>query len=198
MMMWPSILADKVGGFWLPERASTIAPDVDNLFNFILWVCIFFSLLIFTLMIWFVWRYRYRPGNEGGGAAGHNNTLEITWTVIPTIICGVIYFWGFKGFMREAVDPPSAYEITAVGQMWKWSFVYPNGGTSSELHVPLNKPVRIVLRSEDVLHALFIPVMRVKKDVVPGRYNRLWFTPTQLGKYDIYCASYCGTQHSTM
>ena len=198
-MMWHSILAlNAPRTFWLPEQASTVAPDVDNLFYFIYWINVIFTILVVGLMVWFMWRYRHRKGNEGGHHSGHNNALEVTWTVIPTIIVGVIYYWGFKGFLNEVVEPPGAMQIKAVGQMWKWQFVYPNGGVSDELHVPLNKPVRMVLESQDVIHALFIPAFRVKKDVVPGRYNRMWFQATKAGTYDIFCADYCGIGHSIM
>ncbi len=198
-MMWHSILAENAARtFWLPEQASTVAPDVDNLFYFIYWINVIFTILVVGLMVWFMWRYRHRKGNEGGGHSGHNNALEVTWTVIPTIIVGVIYYWGFKGFLNEVVEPPGAMQIKAVGQMWKWQFVYPNGGVSDELHVPLNKPVRMVLESQDVIHALFIPAFRVKKDVVPGRYNRMWFQATKAGTYDVFCADYCGIGHSIM
>ena len=198
MTMLHSILADANSSYWLPVRASTQAPDVDNLFNFVLWVCVFFSVLILALMVLFVIRFRHRPGVTRDVSGGHNNTLEITWTVIPTIIVIAIYYWGFKGFLHYVVEPPAAYEITAIGRMWNWSFQYPNGYISPELHVPPHTPVRVVLRSEDVIHSLFVPSFRIKKDVVPGRYNRLWFNATTPGNYDVYCAAYCGTNHSTM
>src|SRR5437763_5617228 len=174
MTMFHSFLADTTSTFWLPVRASEAAPNIDWLFNVILWVNIFFSVLIIVLMLLFVYRYRNRPGNEEGAAGGHNNALEITWTVIPTIIVCFIYYWGFKGFLHQAVEPPAAYEITATAKMWNWSFQYPNGYIGNELHVPVGVPVRVVLKSEDVLHDLYVPAFRVKKDAVPGRYNRLW------------------------
>lgn len=199
MTTWPSILAhDTASTFWLPVRASEAAPKIDWLFNVILWINIFFSVLIIVLMVWFAFRYRKRRGNEEGGVGGHNNALEITWTVIPTIIVCIIYYWGFKGYLHAAVEPPAAYEITATGRMWTWSFQYPNGHIDGELHVPPNTPVRVVLRSEDVIHDLYVPAFRVKKDVVPGRFNRLWFNADVPGTYDLYCAVYCGINHSTM
>ena len=198
-MMWHSILAaDTTSSFWLPVRASEAASNIDWLFNVILWVNIFFSVLIFVLMFLFVIRYRHRPGNEEGAVGGHNNALEITWTVIPTIIVVFIYYWGFKGFLHQAVEPPAAYEIKATGRMWSWQFDYPNGASDNELHVPPNVPVRVTLKSDDVIHDLYVPAFRVKKDAVPGRFNRLWFTAILPGTYDLYCALYCGTNHSTM
>ena len=196
--MWHSLLADPASTFWLPIRASTSGADSDWLFNFILWVNIFFSVLIIALMVLFVWRYRAKSAGEHGAAGGHNNALEITWTVIPTIICGMIYYWGFKGFLHEAVEPPAGYDIMAIGSMWNWTFQYPNGTISPELHIPKGKVIRVVLNSKDVIHSLYIPAFRAKKDVMPGRYNRLWFQSDDPGTYDILCTAYCGKNHSTM
>jgi len=196
--MWHSLLADPASTFWLPIRASTAAADNDWLFNFILWVNIFFSVLIIALMVLFVWRYRAKSAGEHGAAGGHNNALEITWTVIPTIICVMIYYWGFKGFLHEAVEPPAGYDITVVGRMWNWTFIYPNGFVSPELHIPPNKPVRLVLQSMDVIHSLYIPAFRAKKDVMPGRYNRMWIESDDPGTYDVLCTAYFGKNHSTM
>jgi cytochrome c oxidase subunit 2 len=164
--------------------------------------------LITALVVVFVLKYRHRKGSgPAESSAGHSTTLELTWTIIPTIIVLILYYYGFRGYMQMTVEPPNAYEIVATGRMWNWTFTYPNGYQGNELHVPANVPVRVILRSEDVIHSLYIPAFRVKKDVVPGRYNRLWFNavkdpsvgkPTDVDTYDIYCAAYCGTNHSIM
>ncbi len=198
--------------FWLPKGASTVAPSTDWLFNFVLWICIFFFLLIAVLTVYFCVKYRHREGVKQESTAGHSTALELTWTIIPTVIVLVIFYYGFRQFMNLSVDPPNSYEITATGMMWNWQFTYPNGYTSPELHVPAGVPVRVILDSKDVIHSLFVPAFRVKKDVVPGRYNRLWFQaekvpvtdpkdiadPDKFDVYDLYCAAYCGTNHSTM
>jgi cytochrome c oxidase subunit 2 len=171
---------------------------VDTLFNWILGVTAFFCLLIFVLMAYFAWRYRHRPGHEGGEAAGHSTALELTWTIIPSIISLVIFYYGFRGFLDESVIPPNAYEVQVRSWMWGWGFVYPNGFESNELHVPKDRPIRLVLTSNDVVHSLYLPAMRVQKMTVPGRYNRFWFEATQAGEFPIYCAQYCGTSHSKM
>ncbi len=194
------MLGNLIGNIWMPESASTIAPEVDGLFDFILWLSIFFLVLILVVMIVFVVKYRHREGQENKQepTAGHSTALELTWTIIPTILVIIIYYFGFRGFLHLAVPPPNSYEITATGRMWNWQFTYPNGYTDGELHIPLNVPVRVVLNSEDVIHSLFIPVFRVKKDVVPGRYNKMWFQATKTGNFDVECANYCGTGHSQM
>jgi cytochrome c oxidase subunit 2 len=196
--MWHSMLAETPPTFWLSKGASTIAPGVDLLFNWIMWICIFFFFLVTILLVLFVVMYRHKPGVKRDVAAGHNTPLELTWTLVPSVIVVFLYYYGFRQYMNMAIEPPNSYEIMATGQMWQWSFTYPNGLTDTELHVPINTPVRIVLQSQDVIHSLYIPSFRVKKDAVPGRYNRLWFEATDPGEYDIYCTAYCGTNHSTM
>ena len=196
-----SILLSNAGGsFWMPERASTIAPEVDRLFYFILGICAIFTTLIFTLVVSFAIRYRYRGPDDKPmpKAPSHSTALELTWTIIPTLIVLTIFYFGFEGYLNMAVTPPNAYEIQVNGKMWKWSFTYPNGYVDGELHVPRGMPVRLLLTSEDVIHDLDIPAFRVKEDAVPGRYNKLWFQATRIGTFDVYCGEYCGLSHSQM
>lgn len=192
------IAGNIISQFYLPERASTVAGTTDAIFNFILALSVFFTALILILMVAFVIKYRHREGKPHDPSGGHSTALELTWTLIPTVLVVIIFYAGFKHYQDLMVEPPYAYEIAATGQMWAWSFTYPNGHEDPELHVPIDVPVRVVLNSKDVIHSLFIPAFRVKKDVVPGRYNHLWFQANKLGTYDIYCAGYCGTQHSSM
>ena len=173
-----ALLAQQSKYFWLPRQASTVAGGTDDLFNIILWLCVFFFLLVTVLLVVFVIKYRHKPGEVRDVSASHSMTLELTWTIIPSILMVFLYYYGFKEYMNLAVEPPNSYEVTATGRMWQWSFTYPNGYADGELHVPVNTPVRVVLQSDDVIHSLFVPEFRVKKDVVPGRYNRLWFQPT--------------------
>ena len=196
--MWQSILADAGKTFWLPERASTVAGGSDALFYAIYWICVFFFALVTFLLVLFAVKYRHRAGVTRDTSVGHNNTLEVTWTLIPSLIVVVLYYYGFKQFMNMTIEPPNAYEVNVTGQMWTWKFGYPNGYVDGELHVPVNTPVRCVLESQDVIHSFSIPAFRIKKDVVPGRFNRTWFQATTPGTYDIYCAAYCGTNHSIM
>ena len=186
------------GGFWFPESASTVAPDVDRVFDWITNICIFFFVLIVGAMLWFMFKYRRRGHVPSMESPTHNMPLEITWTAIPMILVILIFYIGLKGYVNITTPPENAYEIEAVGQQWYWSFNYPNGATDTTLHVPVGRPVKINLRANDVLHALFIPAFRVKMDAVPGRHTELWFEATREGKFALYCAEYCGTQHSQM
>lgn len=196
--MLPNILASG-STFWMPTRASTIGGDVDWLFYLILWISVFFTLLIFALMMLFVIKYRHREGRAvPDSKAGHSTALELIWTIIPTLIVAIIFIYGFRIFMKMSYAEPNAYEIQVNAQMWSWTFTYPNGHVDNELHIPLNTPIRLVLNSADVIHSFYVPAFRVKKDVVPGRYNTLWFQADQAGEYDVLCAEYCGTQHSQM
>jgi len=193
----------KGGGFWMPPDASTIAGDVDGLFTFIFWITTFFFLLVLALLVALVLKYRYRKGvrEEPEYAPAHSTALELTWTIIPTVIVILVFYFGFRSYLHMAVTPPDAYEIQVTASMWNWSFTYPNGYVGNELHVPVNTPVRLILGSRDVIHSLFVPQFRVKKDVVPGRYNQFWFQATQLSPsdgFDLYCAEYCGQAHSEM
>jgi cytochrome c oxidase subunit 2 len=198
--MLPMILADGTkSSLWLPRSASQVAPQIDGLFNFVLFINVFFVALVTVLLVVFVLKYRHRPGHtDHTTTAGHSTALELTWTIIPLIIVLIIYLLGFQGYMHLTDPPESAYQITATGHMWNWSFTYPNGHVDPDLHVPRGVPVMITLQSQDVIHDLFIPVLRVKKDAVPDRWNQMWFTATDDGLYDVYCAAYCGRGHSQM
>jgi cytochrome c oxidase subunit 2 len=186
------------GSFWMPPQVSTVAHSVDWLFNFILAISVFFFVLIVVVMIVFVLKYRRREGQTAEASPSHNTALEVTWTVIPVLLVIVIFFFGFKGFLDMATPPANAYEITVEGQKWKWSFTYPNGYVDENLHVPVDRPIRLVMSSADVIHSLYVPSFRIKMDVVPGRYSKAWFEATQPGEYDLFCAEYCGTGHSSM
>ncbi|MCH8212005.1 MAG: cytochrome c oxidase subunit II [Planctomycetes bacterium] len=187
------------GGFWFPESASTVAPEVDFAFDFITGISIFFFVLIVGVMLWFMFKYRRRGHLPSMESPTHNTPLEITWTAIPMILVVLIFYIGLKGYVNITTPPENSYEIEAVGQQWYWSFNYPNGATDINiLHVPVGRPVKINLRSNDVIHDLFIPAFRVKMDAVPGRRTELWFEATREGEFELYCAEYCGTQHSQM
>ena len=185
-------------GFWMPSRSSTVAADVDWVFDFILWISVFFLALIAVLLVVFVIKYRHREGDTDRGAPSHNTALEITWSVIPLILVILIFWFGFEVYLDMATPPDEPYEVLVSGQKWNWLFTYPNGYVDANLHVPVDTDVRLTMTSEDVIHSLFIPSFRVKMDVVPGRISHLWFRALDVGEFDIYCAEYCGTEHSTM
>ncbi len=194
-------LAAPGGSMVFPQRASTDAAMVDNIFYFILWVSIVFFVIIVGVMVLFVFKYRRREGVEAVKTATHSNALEAFWSIIPSILVAVMFIWGFLGYMQMRTAPDNAYEIQVLAKKWVWSFEYPNGYIDPNLHVPVDRPVRLVMSSDDVIHSLYIPVFRLKMDVVPGRYNKTWFQATEVNDdegYDLFCAEYCGTQHSTM
>ena len=186
------------GGFWFPTQASRHAPEVDWIFDFILWVSTIFFALIITLMVVFVIKYRRRAGVAVGSTATHNTKLELAWSIGPGLLLVFMFYLGAKAYLDMRSPPEDAYEIYVTGQKWSWSFTYPNGHVDPELHVPINEPVRLVLTSDDVIHSFFVPAFRMKMDAVPGRYTKAWFTATEAGTFQVFCTEYCGTKHSDM
>jgi cytochrome c oxidase subunit 2 len=186
------------GTFWMPQAASTATDSVDWLFYGILGLSVFCFVAITITVVYFTIKYRRRPGHKREKSQHHSDALEITWTVIPSIICVFIFIWGWQGFVDLQTAPKHALEIRVTGQKWNWQFQYPNGWVDDKLHAPVNEPVRLTMRSEDVIHSLFIPAFRQKQDVLPARYTQVWFEATKPGVYRISCAEYCGQQHSGM
>jgi cytochrome c oxidase subunit 2 len=183
---------------FLPAQGSAYARDVDALFMFLVYLSIFFFLLVAGLTFWSVIRYRRKPGRMTPHITDHLG-LELTWSIIPLIIVMGVFFWGFRNYMKSQVAPNEALEISVTAKKWVWSFEYPDGTrTLNEVHLPVNKPVRFIMTSEDVLHDFYVPEMRVKMDVVPNRYTELWFQPAAEGLFRLTCAEYCGKGHSDM
>ncbi len=199
---WFEELADRPieeeGTFWLPKSVNKIADDSDKMFYAVLALSAFFFFAIAIAVIYFVIKYRHRPGHKPEPSAAHNDTLEITWTVIPTIITVFLFYYGWRTYIHVVTPPQKAVEISVVAKRWNWNFTHQNGVEDSDLHVPVNTPIRLVMTSQDVLHAFYAPVMRVKQDIVPRRYTYAWFYPTKPGTYRLTCAEYCGTDHSQM
>lgn len=193
------LLADKVPAYaWFPEGGSTFSPQVDSLFTVIMWISVAFFVPIVIAMGYFMWKYRERPGYRGSPEALHNTPLEITWTVLPTAIVVWIFWEGAVGYLDMARVPKGTIDVNVTAKKWAWSFKYANGGEDTILCIPVNKDIKLIMKSEDVLHSFFIPTFRVKRDVVPGRYNYMWFQPTRLGTFDLFCSEYCGDNHSGM
>ena len=186
------------GSLFFPQRASTDAVVVDEIFHFIFLISVIFFVLILGLMVVFVFKYRRREGEGPQPSASHSTSLEMVWTIIPTILVAVMFIWGFWGYMGMRQAPDDSYEIQVLAKKWAWSFVYPNGHIEPDLHVPVDRPIRLVMSSDDVIHSLYIPAFRLKMDVVPGRFTKTWFQATETGEHQLFCAEYCGTQHSTM
>lgn len=182
-----------------PEQASTVATSVDNLYFFLVAVTAFFSLLIFGLIFFFAIRHRRRsladrPAPVHGGLA-----LEVVWTVIPLGLVMVMFAWGASVYLEQSRPPGDAMQVYVVGKQWMWKLQHMEGQREiNELHVPVGRAVRLTMTSEDVIHSFYVPAFRVKYDVLPGRYTTVWFKPTKVGKYHLFCAEYCGTKHSGM
>lgn len=182
-----------------PEQASTVAPLVDGLYFFLVVLTGSVSLLIWIVIFYFAIKYRRRPDNELAQEQEPPMALEMTWTILPAIIFVVIFIAGAWVFFRLQRVPTNAIEVYATGRQWMWKFQHPTGQREiNSLHVPVNRPIKITMASEDVIHSLWFPAFRVKLDVLPNRYRDMWFQATKTGRYHLFCAEYCGTQHSGM
>ncbi|RKZ14196.1 cytochrome c oxidase subunit II [bacterium] len=177
--------------------ASSYAGLVDRTFWLILVSSVILLVGITAVMIWFMIRYR-RSRNPNPAQIEGNVTLEAIWTILPTILVMVMFYYGWAGFKVMREIPDGAFPVTVRAQMWSWSFIYPDGRVLSELIVPVGKPVKLKLESADVIHSFFVPAFRLKEDCVPGRANRAWFQAERPGDYTIFCAEYCGEEHSAM
>ncbi|MEZ4547938.1 MAG: cytochrome c oxidase subunit II [Thermodesulfobacteriota bacterium] len=184
---------------WIPEVASNLAGKVDGVLLTITLLSLFFFVLITVILVVFAVKYRRKRDDEETPYITGSEPLEIIWTVIPSILLIALFVYGFVVYKEMRTPPADSVDITVTGKQWLWTFDYYNGKkTLNELYVEQNRPVRLVMMSDDVLHSFFVPGFRVKQDVLPGRYVQLWFTPTKIGTFDIFCAEYCGTGHSVM
>jgi cytochrome c oxidase subunit II len=187
-------------GFTLfPEQASTMAGRVDALYFFLVGLSAFFSILIAGLIVYFAVKFRRRSPQAVGDRIHGGMALEITWTVLPLFMVLGIFVWGASVFFAMARPPDETINIYVVGKQWMWKFQHLDGQREiDELHVPVNRAVKLIMTSEDVIHDLFVPAFRIKADVLPGRYTSIWFQATKPGRYHLFCAEYCGTKHSGM
>jgi cytochrome c oxidase subunit II len=186
---------------FMPEEASTVAGKVDELYIFLVAIAVFFSILIAGLELFFAIKYRRRSPDEFPPASTSSLKLELTWTVIPFIISMIIYVWGAKLYFEIYRNPSDALDVYVVAKQWMWRFQHFDGKREiNELHVPLGRRVKLIMTSEDVIHSFFVPAFRIKTDIVPGtnRYTTAWFEATKPGRYHLFCAEYCGTNHSGM
>jgi cytochrome c oxidase subunit 2 len=182
-----------------PDQASSIARQVDYLYYFLSFIAIFFSVIIFGAVFYFSIRYRRRAESQIPKPIHGSLPLELIWSIGPGIICLFIFAWASILYFRNANPPEGSMEIYVVGKQWMWKLQHPGGQREiNELHVPVGRPVKLVMTSEDVIHSFFVPAFRVKKDVVPGTYTTVWFQADQPGQYHLFCSQYCGTMHSGM
>lgn len=185
---------------YLPEQASDFAHKVDFANYAVTDISVFFTVAIVGAMLYFAVRYRRIDGkdHETPRIEG-NSTLEVIWTVVPLIVCVWVAWLGYESFIDMRNPPPNAMEINVTARKWAWDYQYKNGKkTTGEIVVPVGEPVKFVMTSTDVLHSFFVPVMRTKHDVIPGRYTHVWFRPIKTGDFQVFCTEYCGDQHSSM
>jgi len=178
-------------------HASSAAGKVDSVFLFTLALCVAFLVFITFLILYFVIKYNKKRHPKGVDIEG-NTALEIAWTVTPAILFLAMFFYGWTNFDYMRAVPRDAMVIDVTARQWAWSFTYPNGKQTDRLFVAFDKPVKLELRSLDVIHGFFVPALRIKEDVVPGKQNFAWFRPTQLGSFDIECTVICGVSHANM
>jgi len=182
-----------------PPAASSIASNVDLLYYVLSGITAFFTVLIFSIIFVFMVKYRRKSPDESGTETHTPMALELTWTIIPSLICVVLFVWASALYVRNSRPPAASTEIFVIGKQWMWHLQHPEGPREiNELHVPVGTPVKLTMISHDVIHDFYIPAFRVKKDVLPGRFSSLWFQPTEVGTYHLFCAQYCGTNHSEM
>ncbi|MDG2008375.1 MAG: cytochrome c oxidase subunit II [Candidatus Binatia bacterium] len=183
----------------LPEAASTIAGSVDQLYWFIAAISAGFSFAVAGMILFFVIRYRRRETGREHPESDGVLSLEILWSGIPFLISMVMFVWGAVVFLEMRTPPADSMQIFAVGKRWMWKVQHLEGRREiNELHIPVGRPVKITMTSEDVIHSFFVPAFRVKQDAVPGRYSEFWFEATKTGEYHLFCSEFCGTQHARM
>lgn len=184
---------------FFPERASAVGEQIDDCFLFILAVCVVFSVLIAASVIYFAVKYRRRSPDQATPHIKGSLALELAWTFIPLVLALVIFIWSARVYVAIYQTTGDATEVYVVGKQWMWKLQHPGGQREiNELHIPVGVPVKLTLTSEDVIHSFYVPAFRVKQDALPGRYTQLQFTATRTGTYRLFCAEYCGTNHSQM
>ena len=198
-------------GLPVGAAADRVEPRgaLDGLYIFLTYVCGVSFVLVIGAMVYFMWKYRKRGDDDKTSPLTHNGRLEFAWSAVPAVFLMVFFIWGELDFIKLSSPPPDALDIRITGQKWYWTIEYPgrpvastvevlDGEIAPLLIVPLGQPVRLLMTSKDVLHSFYIPAFRVKKDIVPGRYTSVWFTPIIEGVFPVFCTEYCGDEHSSM
>ncbi|WP_253157710.1 c-type cytochrome [Stieleria tagensis] len=231
-----SLLGDLNHSAFFPDSASSFSSDSDWIFYFITVVCVIFFVPICIALFGSAWKYHKANGEPADSQIDHNTTIELVWSIGPSFLLIIMFYFGAQGYLNHRTVPEGAYEIGVDAKMWGWTMNYGSGVYHPELHVVVNESTKLTMTSQDVIHSLYIPAFRVKKDIVPGRYNYLWFKATKASEkataeqqaeldrvakknketgeswsyddhqftpdgyrfYDLYCAEYCGTNHSEM
>ncbi|HEX2934911.1 MAG TPA: cytochrome c oxidase subunit II [Bacteroidales bacterium] len=177
--------------------ASNFTDNVDRTFMFTFYVSMFFLVGVTIVMLYFVYKYHKKRRPKSEHIEG-NVLLEVIWTVIPVILVGFMFVFGWTNWKRMKSPPKNAFLIKSTARMWSWSFEYPNGKVTDTLYVPQHKPVKVDVTSADVIHSMYIPAFRLKQDMVLGSTNFVWFVAEKTGIYNLFCAEYCGLRHSYM
>lgn len=182
----------------MPTAATEIARDVNSLYTFLLWASFVSCAILIGGMVYFVFKYKRKSDNDKTAYITHNTFLEFLWSFIPLVIFLFVFAWGWNVYHNMRKMPENALEIHVFGRQWAWTAEYKNGVKATELVVPINQPVKLIMTSEDVIHSFFVPSFRIKQDVVPGRYTALWFNADKLGEFHVFCTEFCGTSHAGM
>jgi cytochrome c oxidase subunit 2 len=183
----------------MPIAASQAATRLDHLTLAVLLLTGTVALGVLVLLIWFSIKYRANSNADRSHVPAQGRAVEVAWTLIPLLLFLGMYVWGAVDYVQLYQPPRDATPVFVVAKQWMWKAQHTNGRREvGELHLPLGRPVRMVMTSEDVIHSFFIPDFRIKQDVVPGRYTSISFTPTRPGEYRLFCSEYCGTDHAVM
>lgn len=182
-----------------PPSASSLSSETDHLYFFLLGLSVFVMILVFLPLVWFLFKYRRGRQANRKRLKLPTNSIEVTWTAIPTLITLGIFAAGASLYFKEEVPPTTYMDVDVVGKQWMWKIEHQEGNREiNELHVPVNQVIKLTLGSEDVIHSFYVPAFRIKQDVVPGRFSTEWFRPTRTGVYRFYCSEYCGMDHAKM
>ena len=192
------LISKAMAGTFMPVQGTEISKQVDNLYAFLIVVSFISCAILIGGMIYFGIKYKRKTNNDKTAYITHDTRLEVLWSVVPLIIFLFVFAWGWVVYNEMRTMPKNALEIQVTGKQWAWTAEYKNGVKSTEVVVPVNKDVKIILASEDVIHSFFVPSFRIKQDAVPGRYTTVWFNATKLGEFHVFCTEYCGTSHSAM
>ena len=192
------IFSEAVAQSYMPTQGTEIAVHVDNLYGFLVVVSTISCAILIGGMIYFAIKYKRKSAHDKTAYITHDTRLEILWSVLPLIIFLFVFAWGWVIYHDMRTMPKDALEIHVTGKQWAWTAEYKNGVRSTEVVVPVNQDVKIILTSEDVIHSFYVPSFRIKQDAVPGRYSALWFKAEKLGDFHVFCTEYCGTAHSAM
>lgn len=196
MQMWMNIA--KAESF-MPTQGTEIAKQVDNLYGFLLVTSLIACIILIGGMVYFAFKYKRKSDNDKTAYITHSTALEFLWSFIPLVIFLGVFGWGWYIYHQMRTMPKDALEIHVFGKQWAWEAEYKNGfKVVNDIVVPVNKDVKIILTSNDVIHSFFVPSFRIKQDAVPGRYTAVWFKADKLGDFHMFCTEFCGTAHSGM